>query len=61
MDFDVNKRVVYSIQSYGLGYAGMETVMALMNLPPPLTRKNFNKLTETIKNAIISQQEDARR
>ena len=36
--FKVNKRIVYSMRSHGIGYTGMEKFDALMNMPPAMTQ-----------------------
>ena len=50
--FDVNKRVVYAMWSCEEGYAGPEIFMTLINLPPPMVRKNYNKLVDTFLDAV---------
>ena len=38
--YDINKRSVYAFRRLGKGYAGMKTFLTIMNLPPPMTKKN---------------------
>ena len=44
--FDVNKRMVYTMRSCGQGYAGIEKFTMLMDMPKPMTGKNYNKLVQ---------------
>lgn len=43
--FDVNIRSVYSFRSIGVGYNGFEKCVGLMNIPPPMTQKNYDKIS----------------
>ena len=49
--FEVNMRVVYSMRSCGQGFAGLEKFNFGMNMPKPMTRRNYDKLSCKIKNA----------
>ena len=40
--FEINQRIVYTMLSLGHGYAGTEKFNALMNIPKPMTVKNYN-------------------
>ena len=42
--FDINKRLFYAMRRMGKGYAGMKRFLTLMNLPPPMTEANYQKL-----------------
>ena len=43
--FDVDTRAAaYSMRAIGQGYAGLETLTSLMNLPKPFTANNYDKL-----------------
>jgi hypothetical protein len=50
--YDVNKRVVYTMRSLGHGHAGLEKFTSLMNIPPPMTRNNYDKLAKTISKVV---------
>ena len=39
--FDINVRTVYSTKACGQGYAGLEKLTAIMNLPKPVTGNNY--------------------
>ena len=47
--FDVNIRSVYAMRSCELGYNALAKCCGLMNLPPPVSKKNFQKLSHTIR------------
>ena len=43
--FDIDtKAAAYSMRAIGQGYAGLETLTSLMNLPKPVTANNYDKL-----------------
>ena len=46
--FDINKRAIYSMRSCGQGYAGLEKFLFCMNMPKPMTRKNYTKLSDIV-------------
>ena len=50
--YDINKRSVYAFRRLGKGYAGMKTFLTIMNLPLPMTKKNYLKIAETIHKAV---------
>ena len=50
--FDVNKRFTYAMRSCGQGHLGLKKFSMLMNMPPPITQKNYDKLAVTIKMAV---------
>ena len=50
--YDINKRSVYAFRRLGKGYAGMKTFLTIMNLPPPMTKKNYLKIAGTIHKAV---------
>lgn len=47
--FDINRRIVYTMRSCGLGYSGIERFTSFMNMPRPMTRNNFDKITNLCK------------
>ena len=61
--FDVNKRIVYAMTSCGQGHAGIDTFTTLMNIPKPMTLKNYNvivkKFVDTVKEAAEETMQDA--
>ena len=46
--FDINVRTVYSMRASGQGYAGLEKLTALMNLPKPMTANNYDKMVNRL-------------
>ena len=46
----VNTRSVYAMRSCGLGYNALEKFCGLMNLPPPVSKKNYQNLSHKIRN-----------
>jgi len=42
--FDVNKRIIYTMRACGQGYAGLEKFIGLINMPKPMTAKNYDKI-----------------
>ena len=49
--FDVNIRSVYAMRSCGQGYNALENLCGIMNLPPPVTKNNYSKLSHTLRDA----------
>ena len=50
--FDINKRFFYAMRSCGQGYAGMETFCTMMDMPPHLTRNNYDKQANGIYKVV---------
>lgn len=50
--FEINKRICYSMRSCGLGYAGLKKFCYLMNLPAPLTKRNYNCTIKVIRDVV---------
>ena len=50
--FDINKRLFYSMRRIGNGYAGKKRFLTLMNLPPPMTKSNYHKLSKKFHKAV---------
>ena len=50
--YDINKRSVYAFRRLRKDYAGMKTFLTIMNLPPPMTKKNYSKIARTIHKAV---------
>ena len=61
--YDVNFRMAYTFRTLGHGYSSMKKFTTLMNMPKPMTSKNYNKLMTMIKNTsqIVAEEtmEDA--
>jgi len=50
--FDINKRLIYAMRSIGVGYSGLKKFCFLMNIPPPLTARNYKKHIRSLKNIV---------
>ena len=46
--FDVNLRSVYTFRRCGVGHRGIQTFCGMINIPPPMARKNYGKLLNNI-------------
>ena len=62
--FEINARIVYALCTCGLGYAAVETLCCIMNMPKPMRVANFDKITNKIRDsakvvAEISMNNDA--
>ena len=51
--FEINKRFVYGMRSCGRGYTSLEKLTALLNMPRPLTKKNYNIIIKKVTAAVI--------
>ena len=50
--FDVNNRIVYAMRNSGQGHSSLEQFSALMDMPKPMTKKNFQILNNKITRAV---------
>ena len=48
---EVNRRFVYGMRACEVGYSGIEKFTTFMNMPAPMTKNNYNKITHLRKNA----------
>ena len=48
--FDINTRTIYTMRTLGIGYSGIQKFTTLMNMPKPMTSKNYDKLVLKIAN-----------
>ena len=46
--FDVNKRLIYTMRTLGHGHKGITKFASLMNMPRPMTFKNYDSLKQKI-------------
>ena len=44
---DINYRAVYAACTVGQGYAGLEKICGMLNLPKPMTNNNFDLISNT--------------
>ena len=52
--FEANLRMVYAMRSNGIGFSGLEIFCSVMNLPKPMTRCNYDKLSNLLRDAVKS-------
>ena len=61
--YDVNKRMIYTMRTLGQGHSGIEKFTALMNMPRPMTFKNYTnaakKVLEATKEVAKQTMDDA--
>ena len=50
--FEVNMRMVYAMRNNGTDYPGVEKGCAVMNLPIPMRRMNYDKTSNVLRNAV---------
>lgn len=50
--YEINHRMVYAMRACGQGHGGMETFTSLMNMPKPMTQKNYDKMAVRVKDAV---------
>ena len=51
MPLEVNIRSVYALRSCGVGRTGLEKFCGMMNMPTPMTVKNYNVISKNLTNA----------
>ncbi|XP_065650235.1 uncharacterized protein LOC136078392 [Hydra vulgaris] len=49
-NFDISNRTVYTMRTLGIGHSGIKRFTTLMNMPKPMTPKNYDKLVLKITN-----------
>ena len=52
--FEANLRMVYAMRSNGIAFSGLEKFCSVMNLPKPMTRCNYDKLSNLLRDAVKS-------
>ena len=59
--YDVNKRMIYTMRALGQGHSGIEKLTALMNMPRPMTFKNYTNAAkkEATKEVAKKTMDDA--
>ena len=45
---EVNVRAVYAMRRCGIGHKGLQKFCGVMNMPPPLTHKNYDKVSQKL-------------
>ena len=59
--FEINQRIVYTMRSLDQGYAGIKKFNTLMNIPKPVTVKNYNKTVSRKKEVVKTVSEETMR
>ena len=49
---EVNLRAVYAMRRCGIGHSGLQRFCGGMNMPPPVTSKNYAKLSDRLGDAV---------
>ena len=49
--FEINYRAVYALRSVGVGFNGLEKVCGILNLPKPMTRNNYDNISNVLKDS----------
>ena len=49
--FEINIRAVYASRTCGFGHTGLEKLCCVLNLPKPMTVKNYNRISDNVGNA----------
>ena len=49
---EVNLRSVYAMRTCGVGHNGLQKFCGAMNMPPPVTRENYSKLSDRLGAAV---------
>ena len=57
--FDVNIRAVYGMRTIGSDHTGLEKLCGILNLPKPITIKNFNNMSNTLRDAVAENSMNA--
>ena len=57
--FDINRRMIYTIRNLGQGYSCIKKFTTFMNIPGPMTVKNFDHLMKFIAKKVEDVAEDS--
>lgn len=49
--YDINIRAVYGMRSVGLDHSGLDKFCGMLNMPKPMTIKNFNNISSNLRDA----------
>ena len=56
--YDINPRVIYAMRNIGQGHASIKKFTALMNMPPPMTVKNYDRAVSKITKIVVDVAEE---
>ena len=51
--YDINIRSAIAFREVGRGYTALESFCYIMNMPPPMTRNNYDKLGDSLDEPYI--------
>lgn len=57
--YDINRRVIYSMRMIGQGYSSLEKFAIHMNLPRPMTHKNYDNSVKVIEKVVREVAEES--
>ena len=49
---EVNVRSVYAMRRCGVGHQGLQKFCGIMNMPPPVARKNYDDISSKFGEAV---------
>ena len=49
---EVNIRSVYAMRKCGVGHTGLQKFCGVMNMPPPVAQKSYDKLSQKLGVAV---------
>ncbi|GFQ86039.1 uncharacterized protein TNCT_609841 [Trichonephila clavata] len=50
-EYEINTRIIYAMRTLGVGLRGIKTFCWVMNLPPPVSQKSYDRILNNIKSA----------
>ncbi|GFR25888.1 uncharacterized protein TNCT_649371 [Trichonephila clavata] len=50
-DYEINIRITYAMRTLGVGLRGTKTFCSVMDLPPPVSQKTYDRIFNNIKSA----------
>ena len=50
---DINQRIIYAMRSIGQGYSSLGKFTTLMDMPSPMTVKNYDRAVQHITEAVV--------
>ena len=55
---DINQRIIYAMRSIGQGYSSLGKFTTLMDMPSPMTVKNYDRAVQHITEAVVNVAEE---
>ncbi|GFX25356.1 uncharacterized protein TNCV_1275161 [Trichonephila clavipes] len=49
--YEINTRITYAMRTLGVGLRGIKTFCSVMDLPPPVSQKSYDRILNNIKSA----------